>query len=266
MKAGRVVERISFDPQGSIPPGVLDGRTSNRPWIVADETLPADAPGGEHGEDPDALTIAWIIGGTTNERVAIGRSESFGPAADLSVHYESEGVVVDWTSGRAVVQSFTDCKAELLAALADFDFLERRLRRLENALAECEESTEEDIGRAYAIRFRDRSHWRRMKEKIEACTRLRFAFVRLRLPLEKGAPGLPPEGKRLAAALRRRAQIAYRLDGFCERLEACEDLYEGAHDRIGDHRWYLGGHFLEITIIVLLATEGLFMWLKLHSR
>ena len=41
------------------------------------------------------------------------------------------------------------------------------------------------------------------------------------------------------------------------RLEACEDLYEGAVDRITDHRWYRKGMLVEIAIVILLFLEVL---------
>jgi len=266
MKATRVVQRVRFDPKASIPPGLFDGRSLSRPWILADETFPADAPSAEFRPDQDELEIAWISGGTALERDGLRRGWASLSEAGVPVRFESNHTVVEWSPGRAVIQSPGENRAEFLTALADFDFLERRLRRLESALIECEASTETDVDLAFAVRFRDRNQWRRLTAKIETCTRLRLAFVQVRPTLGKGAPGLSPEGKRLAAALRRRAQIEYRLDGFCERLEACEDLYEGAHDRIRDYRWYLGGHFLEVTIIALLAAEALLMWLDLRAR
>jgi hypothetical protein len=266
MKAEIAVQKIRFDRRVAIAPGTLDGRTPNRPWIATNEVITLGKPETPLAEIPDQLEIVWISGGTVAERAALGRSGSNEAAPGPRVDFESDEIRVEWTPGRAVVQSPGDQRSELLAALTDFAFLEGGLRQLEQKLAECETEAEADIVWTYVIRFRDRGQWRRLTKKIEACTRLRLAFVRLRLALETGAPGLPREGKRLAAALRRKTKIENRLEGFCERLEACEDLYEGANDRIADFRWYASGHLLEIGIIVLLAVEVILMSLELHFR
>jgi len=66
--------------------------------------------------------------------------------------------------------------------------------------------------------------------------------------------------------LRKQARTLVRLDGFCERLESCEDLYEGASDRLADFRWYMGGHLLEVSIVVLLLIEVALIGMELYFR
>ena len=48
------------------------------------------------------------------------------------------------------------------------------------------------------------------------------------------------------------------------RLEACEDLYEGAHDRVADFCWYRSGHWLEVGIIAFLIVEVVLMSIELY--
>jgi len=220
----------------------------------------------------DSLRLVWITGGTPAERAALGRSSESVVAAvpgapDAWIaRYEDEALIVEWRPGCAVVLSPGDPAGEVRAALIDFAVQEQALRELEAALPGFEAGAEADVARAYGIRFRDRRHWRGWQARIEACTRLRLAFVRLRPGLERAPPGLPAAGKRLAARLRRQARVADRLEGFSERLEAMEDLYEGAHDRVSDYRWFLHGQMLEIGIIVLLLAEVVLMALELHAR
>jgi hypothetical protein len=57
-----------------------------------------------------------------------------------------------------------------------------------------------------------------------------------------------------------------RLEGFSNRLEACEDLYEGANDRIADYHWYLEGGWMELTIILLLLIEIVLMGMDVYLR
>jgi hypothetical protein len=51
------------------------------------------------------------------------------------------------------------------------------------------------------------------------------------------------------------SDVPSRLEAFDDRLDACQNLYEGAVDRIADFRWYRHGEILEITIVVLLILE-----------
>jgi len=66
---------------------------------------------------------------------------------------------------------------------------------------------------------------------------------------------LPVPSRRLFRQLCRRAAIEDRLSAITDRSEACEDLYEGAVDRLREHRWYRRGNLLEMIIIVLLLIE-----------
>jgi hypothetical protein len=271
MKARRVIQRIRFDRRSPVMAGMPDGRSPRRTWVAADETLPAPIwPAVDGAADTTGiLHIAWITGGTADERQELGQDGMAGsPTPDpmATVVFADEELTVEWRPGLAVVRSPVDRNQSLLAALIDFAFFEGALRQLEVALVGCEAQADADVGRGYGIRWRDRRHWRRFRETTEACARLRAAFVQIRPGLEQGAPGLPARGRRLASRLRRRIQAPTRLEGFSERLEFCEDLYEGANDRVADFRWYLGGHVLEIGIIVLLLAEVVLMALELHLR
>ena len=66
--------------------------------------------------------------------------------------------------------------------------------------------------------------------------------------------------------LRARADVADRLESFNDRLEACEELYEGAVDRITDYRWYEKGLLLEVAIVILLAIEAVLLSWEFYHR
>jgi hypothetical protein len=168
---------------------------------------------------------------------------------------EREGYTIRWHPGRAVVQGGADGPEAALAALTDFAFYEGELRALELALQGCEAEARADVARAYRIRFRDREHWARFGERIEQLSRMRLRYARLEPRLAKPSRALPVESRRVMARLLARADVRARLEALTNRIEACEDLYEGANDRVTDHRWYLEGHALEIGIILLLVLE-----------
>ena len=60
--------------------------------------------------------------------------------------------------------------------------------------------------------------------------------------------------------------MADRLEAFNDRLEACEELYEGAVDRITDYRWYEKGLLLEVAIVVLLSIEAALLAFDFYQR
>lgn len=63
-----------------------------------------------------------------------------------------------------------------------------------------------------------------------------------------------------------RSPIPERLEAAGDRLEALEDLYEGAVDRINDHRYWRDGHRLEVGIIVILLIECAMIFADLYLR
>ena len=145
---------------------------------------------------------------------------------------------------------------DVLAGLADFAFYEAELRRLELALPEFEAAAAIDAAFAYRIDDVDGDRWPRFGQTMERLAGMRLTFARLEPRLGRASPSLPVEGRRAFTRLSARAGVADRLAGLSDRLEACEDLYEGAVDRVTDHRWWRKGHRLEGIIVVLLAIEG----------
>ncbi len=62
------------------------------------------------------------------------------------------------------------------------------------------------------------------------------------------------------------AEVDTRLEAASNRLEAFEDLYEGANDRIADYRWYLSSEWLEVAIIFLLLVEVAMLGFQIHRH
>jgi hypothetical protein len=178
------------------------------------------------------------------------------PDAPLPATVEVDGGRIRWRPGRAVLEGPIQRRDDLLPGLADFTFYEAQLRRLEAALPAHEAAAARDAPFAYRIADRDRDRWDRFGRTIEELATLRLTFARLEPRLGRPSRSLPPDGRRVFARLCTRAQIDDRLCAVSDRLEACEDVYEGAVDRITDHRWWRKGHRLEMIIVALLAIEG----------
>src|SRR5206468_3620296 len=98
-----------------------------------------------------------------------------------------------------------------------------------------------------------------LADTIEALYQMRLTFARLEPRLAHPPRSLSRPSRRLVARLLHYADLEARLESFSDRLEACEDLYEGATDRIADYRWYRGGHMLEWGILIFLMIEVLLL-------
>jgi hypothetical protein len=177
-----------------------------------------------------------------------------------------ESGTIRWRPGRAVLGGAAANSKSILSAVAAFAFFEGELRRLEEALLPYQASAPADAALAYRIRQNSRAEWERLGQTMEALSVLRLTFARLEPLLATPPRALDLEGRRAAAGLAARSGVQARLESFSDRLEACEDLYEGAVDRISDFRWYRKGEILEITIIVLLALEAILIAWQLFGR
>jgi hypothetical protein len=217
--------------------------------IVAPARLPADL---------EAEIKAWL---SPTDNPEAPPSQVLPP-----VVVKIESGVIRWRPGRAVLE-YADAESNpagmdsLLDALAGFAFLEGELRRLEQAVAPFEASAPRDVPLAYRIRQSAHAAWDRLGETMEALAVLRLTFARLEPLLAAPPRSLDQAARRAATLLASRSRVPARLESLSDRLEALEDLYEGAVDRITDFRWYRKGEILETTIIVLLAVEvALLVW------
>jgi hypothetical protein len=238
-----------------------------RPCIAIEEPLSqADLPAAKIWPEPtEQLDVVFLSKGSTALDAGWLASPEQ-PEAVLPTVFEWEGCTITWRPGRALVQGDCIAQEELLAGLIEFAFYEGELRRLEQEVAANEAETHADVALSYKIRWRDRKQWKRIHQKIEACSRLRLIYARLEPRLQKGTMNLPRGSRRVMNWLIRKADIEARLEATTERLEACEDLYEGASDRIVDYRGWFVGHILEFVIIALLLIEVLFFALDAYLR
>jgi hypothetical protein len=173
---------------------------------------------------------------------------------------QMDGGTIRWRPGRAVVEGgvvedqVDGCK-NLVAALVDFAFFEGELRRLEQDLLPYEALAADDIAFAYQIRQADRIQWSRLSRTQQSISSLRLAFARLEPSLRSVSRSLPPDAQEAITRLIAGSDVPSRLEAFDSRLQACQNLYERAVDRIADFRWSRHGEILEITIVVLLILE-----------
>jgi hypothetical protein len=177
------------------------------------------------------------------------------PDARPPLAVQLDAGTVRWRPGRAAAESAVDVCKDLVVALVEFSFFEGELRRLEQELVSHEASASQDVTFAYQVGQADRTQWKRLGQTMVSISRLRLTFARLEPGLRAASPSLPPDARKAITRLIAGADVPSRLEAFDSRLEVCEDLYEGAVDRIADFRWYRNGERLEIAIVVLLVLE-----------
>lgn len=222
----------------------------------------ADLPAARSWPEPaEELVVVFLApgGGASAQLDAEWLSPPDHPEAPPAVACTVDGARVQWRPGRAIVECLPARRANVLAGLIDFAFHEGDLRGLERTLESHELQAAADVPLAYRIRRGDRSQWQRLGETIEALYRMRLTFARLEPRLAYPPRCLPRPARRIVARLQRGVALEARLETFSDRLEACEDLYEGATDRIADFRWYRGGHMLEWGILCFLFIEVLLL-------
>lgn len=221
----------------------------------ADLSLVLDRPGFETFDDLYVILPAMPV--PPEVRCTIDRWLAAPDRPDVPppVVVQMDAGTIRWRPGRAAVEATVDDCKSLMAALVDFSFFEGELRRLEQGLLPYEASASEDIAFAYQIRGADRIQWSRLGQTIQSISRLRLAFARLAPSLRSVSSSLPPDARKAVTSLLARSDVPSRLEALDGRLEACQNLYEGAVDRIADFRWYRHGELLEIAIVILLILE-----------
>jgi hypothetical protein len=227
-----------------------------RRCVAVEETLDLSAVSTDNGipESTEDLIVALLPGDAADEAARLKKrwmdDRDTAPAAFAM----SGAQRIAWRPGRAIVQGSAAGLERSLDVLTVFAFYEGELRHLERVLDDSEERAQNDIARAHMIRLRDRGHWRRLGALSEHFCRLRLRYVLL-APRLAASHRMHPESRQIMIRLLEQADIPDRLQAVSARLEAYEDLYQGAVDRIMEYRWYFGGHWLEISIIVLLLFE-----------
>jgi hypothetical protein len=255
-----VARRIRFFPKA--PPGAKVLRTFQqpRPCVAVEEAIElAELPAQSAWPEPVDQFIAVLI---PREAVAEGKkfSEDWMAAPDngeavSTIAFAWSGQKIQWRPGQLLVQGSPEAFEGILQAVVDFAFYEGELRTFELEINRREAQAQADVRLAHRIRFSDRKHWRRIGEMIEHFYLMRLGYARLEPQLAIASRTLPSDARQVMSRLLDETEVSDRLEAASNRLEACEDIYEGANDRIAEYRWYIEGHWLEIIIIAILLAE-----------
>ncbi len=250
------VRRFSFVAQA--PAGAVVRREFVHPrrrFAIELQGDSSDLPDAKQGAIADSSDLFTIASGPDQSTTA----------APICIDWKC-GTSIQWQPGRAVLRGAGDRHEELVNALLDFAFYEGELRTLERLVESHEDQAPADVRRAHRISRRDREHWARIGETIEVLTLARLTLSRLEPMLGNPSRRSSPLARRLMRQLSARADAEPRLASLSGRLEALEDLYEGANDRIADLRGWHNGQLLEVAIVALLVLEIVLMSADLYFR
>lgn len=260
-------KRIRFAPNVGASGTVL--RTFEHPRrcaAIAEPIEMEDLPEKQGAADRMIAVVVRPDAASDTRRLAeswMGRASRDGLAP---IVFALGGQKIYWRPGKAILQSPPENADDALGALVEFSFYESELRRMETSLGDTEAIAPADVARAHRIRFRDRKHWRRIGDTIEALYRTRLEYAQLESQLTTAPLSFSHEARQIIERLIEESEIYDRMEAFSNRLEACEDLYEGANDRIADHKWYVEGHWLEIGIVTLLVLEVILISADLYLK
>lgn len=245
------VVRLRFGPAAPPDASAVYPLDAPEPMVAWEEKASA---ADLNAANPDVLVVAF-------GKAAVVASEHRWLAS-----IESKRLSLRWKPGLAWVESSKLARADVLHALASFAYLESQMRSMERELGECEKDLPADIARGLKIRSQDVEHRERFAELAKRSYGLWMRHAKVAPRFGRATPSLTMDARKVMAALMRKADLEARSDGLDQRLEVCAELYEGATDRVGDYVWYIGGHRLELTIVLLLILEVVFFALDFYIR
>lgn len=255
-----VAKRIRFSPQARPGAKVLRTFQHPRPCVAVEEAMElGELPAKSAWPEPVDQFIAVLIPREAGAE-AKKLSEEWMAAPDNSeavstIAFAWNGQKIQWRPGRLLVQGSSEAFEGILEAVVDFAFYEGELRTFELEINRREAQAQADVRLAHRIRLSDRKHWGRIGEMIEHFYLMRLAYARLEPQLTIASRTLPSDAREVMSRLFDETEVSDRLEAASNRLEACEDIYEGANDRIAEYKWYIEGHWLEIAIIAILLAE-----------
>ena len=213
-----------------------------------------------HFEHPDTEYASEIVapaeGAVFNGlKLTTGPEDKAAKSVPSQITVMQGGITVHWSPNAAHIAASAEKAEQFVPAVMDFDHLQRERAQFENLLSRYEAQAKADVKLTYATERNRGVDRQRLMEVMEELARQRLRMARC-LPLAEIAQAdLSEAGRRLYKQLCEKAEIGPRLNIASDRMEALEDLYEGAIDRNNDLQAWKKSNGMEVAIIVLLLVE-----------
>ena len=163
-----------------------------------------------------------------------------------------EGGWVLYCPGRAVICAPENTIRDLQVALADVQFHDGLLRKLEADIAKDWPTAVDHIPLAHRA---DLGRSGGLKALTTDTLTRRMTCARIEWPLLVPTGPMTDAARKLAAKLRDSLDIEDRLETLDGQIEVYEDLCEVANQRLSDYTHFFREFIVEILIVLLLAAE-----------
>ncbi len=166
---------------------------------------------------------------------------------------------VNWRPGRMVLRCERDQINSMLTALVEFHYFEKELRKIESELDAGWSDLNQDRRLAFQVSDRDLVRNEIVANRMEQTLERRMRHVRIESRLYHPGSQISVAAQKLGEELREKTRIEARCASVDSQIEVFEHVYEMASQRLGEFRDARYGHKLEWIIILLLASE--MIWL-----
>lgn len=206
--------------------------------------------------DPDGLTILALPAGQATPYELQVRAEAWmahDGTAPAEIAVRSTRVL--WRPGRAVCFGPPADAEDVIAGLLHFALAERALSALEADVEAQWPAWQQDIALTHGVGRRELARQRHVNAMTAAAHGQRLRFVRLEAALETPRAALPPIGRRVFGELVLQAEALSRLRALDDAIEAGQELYDTANDRLLEYSYFRREYVIEILILIVLLVD-----------
>ena len=250
--------RLWFAPPSGHSYPMTFSFTDPAPREVAGEAQPLTAPPGSGMNNPkeglEVLVLPSVL--KDNARWREGARDWLARRDQPDALSARSGEIqVAWRPGRALIITPTAQANAALEAMVDFAYYEHELCRLEQEIGAGWPAVEADAPLVYNIAASDFSRDKEIGRRVQQALERRMRHARIEPHLRLPPARFSGPGRELGNALREAARCEGRVETAGSQIEAQEDIYEMASQRMGEYRHARQGFILEMIIIALLAFE-----------
>jgi hypothetical protein len=234
---------FAVSPSVAQPPSAVSGPGPNNSKTQPGAAVPQD-------EGFLLLTL-----NPANQAAGAKQAEAWmqdGSSSNTVLRQSVDGGWILYSPGRAVICAPENVAQDLQVALADVQFHDGLLRKLESEVAKDWPMAVDNIPLAHHA---DLARSGDLKTLTTNTLTRRMTCARIEWPLLVPTGAMTDAARRLAAKLRDSLDIEDRLETLDGQIEVYEDLCEVANQRLSDYSHFFREMIVEVLIVLLLAAE-----------
>lgn len=233
---------------------LFSGREDAAPWRDID---PAMLGATDRGPEDGLMVIHVDQVGQVGAQRLVEAWVMTGSSGETATEVTFRGVRMLIRGQRAALFGGPELAEAACAALMGFHNLSRRLRRIEESLAERLSHLRSDVPLTHKVGHADLSRQSHVSDMTRWAMTLRLDHTdlmrELRRPGERQDLDLP--ARRMLGELILQADLQGRADNLEDTVECAQELYDTANDRLLDYRYFRSEMVVELLILVVLVGE-----------